>query len=195
MKSGLLQNDIPGQLDEISMIKTSRIVLRDKDPSDAWDDYSWETDPELAKLDAAPVSFISYSQYLADYTWDLRTPRTTSRQFAVDTLDGKHIGNCSYYNLDKYRGEAEMGIMIGDRDYWNKGYGVDVTSALLDHIFQQTKTNRVHLKTLDWNARAQKCFRKCGFAECGQKSLDGFSFTLMEISRAGWEAARELDRE
>ncbi len=169
------------------MIKTCRIVLRDKDPSDAWDDYSWETDPELAKLDAAPVSFISYSQYLVDYTWDLRTPRTTSRQFAVDTLDGKHIGNCSYYNLNTSRGEAEMGIMIGDRDYWNKSYGVDVISSLLDHIFQHTKVDRVHLKTLDWNARAQKCFRKCGFAECGQMSMDGYSFMLMEISRKEWE--------
>ena len=166
----------------------SRIKLRDKDPSDAWDDYSWETDPELAKLDAAPVIPISYSQYLADYTWDLRAPRTTSRQFAVDTLDGKHIGNCSYYNLDRNRGEAELGIMIGDRNYWNNGYGVDVINALLDHIFHETKVNRVHLKTLDWNARAQKCFQKCGFNECGQLSRDGFSFTLMEISRNEWES-------
>ena len=172
------------------MINGSRILLRDKDPSDAWDDYSWETDPELAKLDAAPIAFISYSQYLVDYTYDLRMPRTTSRQFAVDTLDGKHIGNCSYYNLDKNRGEAEMGIMIGDRDYWNKGYGVDVINTLLDHIFQKTKVDRVHLKTLDWNARAQKCFRKCGFTECGQLGMDGFSFTLMEISRSEWEAAK-----
>lgn len=170
--------------------KTGRIRLRDKDPSDAFDDYSWETDTELAELDAAPTLSMSYSQYLIDYSWDLRTPRTTSRQFAVDTLDGKHIGNCSYYNLDKDRGEAEMGIMIGDRDYWNKGFGVDVVRALLEHIFQQTQTNRVHLKTLVWNARAQRCFRKCGFTECGQKSLDGFSFILMEISRSGWESAK-----
>jgi len=172
------------------MIKTARIKLRDKDPADAWDDYSWETDPELARLDAAPVIPISYSQYLVDYTWDLRTPRTTSRQFAVDTIDGKHIGNCSYYNLDRNRCEAELGIMIGDRNYWNKGYGVDVISALLEHIFQETKVNRVHLKTLDWNARAQKCFQKCGFTPCGELTRDGYSFMLMEISRKDWEASQ-----
>src|SRR3989304_915470 len=173
------------------MIKTARIKLRDKAPADAWDDYSWETDPELAKLDAAPVIPISYSQYLVDYTWDLRAPRTTSRQFAVDTLDGKHIGNCSYYNLDRNRGEAELGIMIGDRDYWNKGYGVDVIIALLEHIFQETKVNRVHLKTLDWNARAQKCFQKCGFTPCGELTRDGYNFMLMEISRKDWESKTE----
>ncbi len=170
----------------------SRVVLRDKDPADAWDDYSWESDPELAKLDAAPVLPISYSRYLMDYTVDLRIPRTTSRQFAVDNLDGKHIGNCSYYNLDRSRGEVEVGIMIGDRDYWNKGYGVEVINALLEHVFQQLKVNRVHLKTLDWNARAQKCFKKCGFTECTRITRDGYNFVLMEIFRTKWEKMQEL---
>ena len=78
--------------------------------------------------------------------------------------------------------------MIGDRNYWNKGYGVDVISALLEHIFQETKVNRVHLKTLDWNARAQKCFQKCGFTPCGELTRDGYSFMLMEISRKDWES-------
>lgn len=172
------------------MIKTGRIKLRDKDPSDAWDDYSWETDTELAKLDAAPVANISYSQYLIDYTWDLRTPRTTSRQFAIDTTDGKHIGNCSFYNLDRSRGEVELGIMIGDRDYWNKGYGVDVVETLLERIFRETKVDRVHLKTLDWNTRAQKCFQKCGFNQCGLSSRDGYNFMTMEIFRKDWEQER-----
>ena len=169
------------------MIKTSRIVLRSKDPSDAWDDYGWETDPELTRLDAAPLSYISYARYLEDYTWDLRTPRTTSRQFAIDTLDGKHIGNCSYYNLDRNKKDVELGIMIGDRDYWSKGYGVDTINTLLEHIFTQLNVARVHLKTLDWNIRAQKCFVKCGFDECGTMNMDGHTFMLMEIFRKDWE--------
>jgi RimJ/RimL family protein N-acetyltransferase len=167
--------------------RTRRIRLRDKDPSDAFDDYSWETDPELAELDAAPTLSMTYQQYLVDYTWDLRTPRTTSHQFAVDTLDGKHIGNCSYYNLDRSRGEVELGIMIGDRNYWNKGYGVEVIEALLEHVFQRLSVNRVHLKTLDWNSRAQKCFQKCGFKQCALNNKDGFSFMIMETFRKDWE--------
>jgi RimJ/RimL family protein N-acetyltransferase len=170
-----------------SMTNKSRIILREKNPADAWDDYCWETDPELAKLDAATVIPISYSQYLYDYTQDLRAPRTTSHQFAVDTLDGKHIGNCSYYNLDHSRSEVELGIIIGDRGYWNKGYGVEAISALLDFIFRQTNTRRVHLKTLDWNARAQRCFQKCGFTECGRVTRDGYNFVLMETLREQWE--------
>ncbi len=166
------------------MIISSKIILREKRPTDAWDDYAWETDPELAQLDAAPTIDISYSQYLSDYTKELRNPSATSRQFAVDTPAGKHIGNCSYYNISETRGEAELGIMIGNRDYWDKGYGIDVVTTLTNYIFRQTNLNRIYLKTLESNTRAQKCFQKCGFTPYGQLAKDGYSFVLMEIYRS-----------
>jgi len=169
------------------MIISSKIIIREKSPSDAWDDYAWDTDPELARLDAAPTLSIPYSQYLSDYTKGLRNAPTTSHRFAVDTLDGKHIGNCSYYKLNKTRGEVEVGIMIGNRDYWNKGYGTDAVTTLVNYIFRQTDLNRIHMKTLDWNIRAQKCFHKCGFNPYGQIARDGYNFLLMEICRSQWK--------
>jgi len=169
------------------MIISSKIILREKTSADAWDDYAWETDPELAQLDAAPRITISYSQYLLDYAKTLRRSPTTSHRFAVDTLDGKHIGNCSYYNLNKTKGEVELGIMIGNRDYWNTGYGTDAVITLANYIFRQTKLNRIYLKTLDWNSRAQKCFQKCGFTPHGHMAKDGYNFVLMEIYRNQWQ--------
>ena len=41
------------------MIIGSKIILRDKKLADASDDYTWETDPELAHLDAAPLLTIT----------------------------------------------------------------------------------------------------------------------------------------
>ncbi|MFC1954902.1 GNAT family N-acetyltransferase [Chloroflexota bacterium] len=168
------------------MINGSRIIIRKKGPDDAWDDYAWEADPELARLDAAPVVTIPYSQYLMDYTHELSSPNTTSYRFSVCTLDGKHIGNCSYYNFSKYRGETEMGIMIGDRDYWDKGYGTDVVATLVDYIFGKLELDRIYLKTLDSNIRAQRCFQKCGFRPYGQNTKGGIKFMLMEIYRHQW---------
>ncbi len=169
------------------MINSNKIIIREKTTADAWDDYAWDTDPELAQLDAAPVLNISYSDYLLEYTYELQIPRSTSRRLSVDTLDGVHIGNCSYYNLNQTRGETELGIMIGNRDYWDKGYGADVVTALVNYVFQQMNLSRVHLKTLESNTRAQKCFQKCGFTNCGQLARDGFRFTLMEINRDQWQ--------
>jgi RimJ/RimL family protein N-acetyltransferase len=169
------------------MIISDKIIIREKSPSDAFNDYAWETDPELARLDAAHVLSIPYSYYLTEYTEELLSPSTTSYRFAIDTLDGEHIGNCSYYNVNRSKGEAELGIMIGNRDYWNKGYGADAVTTLVNYIFRRTKLNRIHLKTLDWNFRAQKCFQKCGFTPYRTLARDGYNFLLMEISREQWE--------
>ncbi len=173
------------------MIIGRKVILREKRLADAWDDYAWEKDPELAQLDACLAIGISYAEYLSYYANELRSSSTTNREFAVETLDGKHIGNCSYYNVNKTKGEAELGIMIGNRDYWDKGYGTDSITTLVNHIFQETTLNRIYLKTLESNIRAQKCFQKCGFNECGQLSRDGFSFMLMEIHRKEWESKTE----
>ena len=169
------------------MITGSKVILREKSSVDAWNDYAWETDPELSQLDATRPITMTFSQYLSDYAYELHHSPPASRQFAIDTLDGKHIGNCSCYNLDKTRGEAELGILIGNHDYWDKGYGTDAVTTLVSHIFHQTNLKRIYLKTLDSNTRAQKCFKKCGLTPYGHLRRDGFSFMLMEIHRKQWE--------
>jgi len=165
------------------MITGSKIKLRDKRLADALDDYTWRVDPELAQLDAAPPLTITFSQYLSEYTSELRYFSLIRHSFSIQTLDGKHIGNCVYYDINEAKGEAELGIMIGNRDYWDKGYGVDAVTALLDHIFRRTNLNRIYLKTLESNCRAQKCFQKCGFTPYGHFSRDGYRFVLMELNR------------
>lgn len=170
------------------MITGNKIIIREKKLSDARDDYTWETDPQLADLDAVHALTIPFPHYLADYSNELHTPLLTSRYFAIDTLDGKHIGNCSYYHTDESNGETELGIMIGNRDYWNKGYGEDTVTTLVAYIFRTTNLKRIYLKTLESNSRAQKCFQKCGFVWCGRLLNDGFNFVLMETFRKQWQA-------
>jgi len=169
------------------MIIGSKIILRDKRLADALDDYIWRTDPELAHLDAASLLTATFQEYLADYTSQLRYLLSTRHQFAIDTMDGRHIGNCVYYGVNETKGEAELGIMIGNRDCWDKGYGADAVITLVSHIFHQTNLKRIYLKTLDSNSRAQRCFQKCGFTLYGHLVKDGFSFVLMETHRKQWE--------
>ena len=168
------------------MIVSSKVILREKRADDAWDDYAWESDPELARLDAAPVLNMTYDDYLQDYTSELFIYYTSGQRFSIDTHDGKHIGNCSYYNYDETRGDTELGIMIGDRDYWDCGYGADAVTTLINYIFTNTKLDRIYLKTLDWNDRAQACFEKCGFRKYDKIRRGGYIFILMEILRSNW---------
>lgn len=127
-----------------------------------------------------------YDEYLEEYTSEIMLYFSPGERFAIDTLDGTHIGNCSYYNYDEARGDTELGIMIGDREYWNNGYGTDAVNTLVDHIFTSTKLDRIYLKTLNWNERAQKCFTKCGFSRYGETKRGKFEFILMQMYRSNW---------
>ncbi len=166
----------------------TRTVLRRKLPSDAADDYRWQCDAELARLDATTPLDCSFEDYQAEYVYELEQPGPLLRHtFAIDTLeDGRHIGNAVYYNVDTLRREAELGIMIGDRAYWDRGYGSDAVRTLVDYIFRTTGLERIYLKTLRDNTRAQKCFLKSGFRPGGYLEKDGYSFLLMEQTRADW---------
>jgi RimJ/RimL family protein N-acetyltransferase len=171
--------------------KTPRVKIRLKRISDARDDYAWQSDPELAKLDAADPLTMSYPQFLSEFTFDLCYPGSNRHEFAVETFEGQHIGNCVYYNLNPNEGKTEIGIMIGNREYWNRGYGPEAVNILLDHIFKRTDLNRVFLTTLDWNLRAHKCFIKCGFKPCGETTREGYNFILMSIQREEWQKLKE----
>jgi len=177
------------------MTNDSRITLRNKRMADARNDYQWQSDVELARLDAITPITCTFEEYLSDYADELQYPTRSRRSFAVETLDGKHIGNCVYYNINEGKGQAELGVMIGNRDYWDKGYGTEAVTALIDYIFRRTRLNRIYLKTLTSNTRAQKCFRKCNLIPCGYLDRDGHSFLLMDIRRQEWQEQQAKTRE
>lgn len=174
---------------ECRVLEGRRVRLRPKRLGDALKDYSWRRDSELAHLDASLPLAMSFSGYLMNYAEELRYPSPRRRRFAVEALDGRHIGNCMYYDFDEDRGEAEIGIMLGDRAYWDKGCGSEVIALLCGHIFDTTRVERVHLRTLDWNSRARRCFEKCGFTLCGHLLSQGYNFILMELRRPRWGAS------
>lgn len=170
------------------MIKGKRVVLRGKRLEDARKDYAWKTDNELAHLDAAIPLDMPFFRYLLSYAEELRSDNTGGHRYAIETIDGKHIGNCSCYNLDQNKEEAELGIIIGDPDYWNKGYGSDTVTTLVNHVFKEEKLKRIYLHTLEENTRAQRCFQKCGFTPCGRVSRGEYDFIVMEIKKEGTPA-------
>ena len=171
-------------------IKGNKVIIRPKKPADAENDYRWQTDPELSALDAMAPSTMSYREFYREYINWLRHPYAGRITFGVDTPEGKHIGNCVYYNIDEENQETEIGIMIGNRDYWSKGYGTDTISALIDYIFRNLKFKRVYLKTLEHNFHAQKCFENCGLTACGHREQEGYKFLLMDMSFARWQELR-----
>ena len=178
----------PGVSEEV--IRGEKVIIRGKRIEDAPDDYAWRTDEELAKLDASQPLRMTYRDFLRFSKDELLYSGGTSRRLAIDTFDGEHIGNCMYYDVDLRRGRAELGIMIGKREYWGKGYGTDAVAALLTYIFTNMSIDLVYLHTLEWNERARRAFAKSGLRETVKVRRSGLDFMKMEIGRQEWEAMR-----
>ncbi|MFA5054782.1 MAG: GNAT family N-acetyltransferase [Dehalococcoidia bacterium] len=177
------------------LIKGRKVVIRPKRISDASNDYIWRRDEELTRLDAAQMVRMPFSSFLLDYHDEISHESPRRRRFGIDTLDGQHIGNCMIYNIDTRKKEAEIGIMIGDRDYWDNGYGVDAVNTLVEHAFKTLNIDRIYLNTLEWNLRAQRCFRKCGFAPFKKQKRFSNTFIAMELLRDDWEKRESRNAE
>lgn len=173
------------------MTEDNKAILCHKSLADAPADYAWQADPELARLTATIAITISLTDYLVEYAKQINHKHLSKHLFAIKTCKGKHIGNCACYGIDKTKGEAEIGIMIGDRRYWGKGYGTNVVNSLVQYTFSQIKSVRIRLKTLESNKRAQKCFFKCGFTVCGNIVSNGNNFILMELLRKQWQRNKD----
>ena len=172
-------------------LRGGKVVLRDKRLEDAWMDYLWRSDEEIARLDAAYPLKMKFEEFLRLFRDQLRYPTPSSGRFGVDTQDGQYIGNCMYYDMDTVNKQAEVGIVIGDRDYWSRGYGYDAVVTILDHLFSNTSMERLYLHTLEWNKRAQRAFQKCGFTSVTHVRRMSMDFLQMEIKKDRWLEIRE----
>lgn len=170
------------------------VRIRAKRLEDARLDWLWRTDAELAELDAANVSPLTFEQYRNQYEWQLSRTTMFRCTYAVEeAADGRHIGNVMYYNIDQIRRQAELGVIIGDREYWGSGYGREAVALLLDYIFTHTSLTRVYLHTLDWNVRAQRAFRAAGFRDCGRVRRGRHRFHQMQVLRE-WRWQQDYQR-
>lgn len=85
----------------------------------------------------------------------------------VDKKNDEAIGSVGLFQIDYINRSAEVGIFIGNKNYWGKGYGSDALNLMLDFTFNILNFNSVKLKTYSYNSRAINCYKKVGFKEVG----------------------------
>ncbi|MFX1363951.1 MAG: GNAT family N-acetyltransferase [Promethearchaeota archaeon] len=81
----------------------------------------------------------------------------------------KLIGNCGLHKINWKDRIAEVGIVIGEKEYQNKGYGTEALDILLEYGFDTVNLNRIELYVYEYNTRAIKSYKKVGFVEEGRK--------------------------
>jgi diamine N-acetyltransferase len=80
----------------------------------------------------------------------------------------KLIGNLAFTNIDWRNRSSEFGIMIGDKTYWDQGYGTEAVCLLVKHGFNTLNLNRIFLHVFENNPRAIRAYEKAGFVHEGR---------------------------
>lgn len=99
------------------------------------------------------------------------------------------IGRLGIFGIDWDKREGELGIVIGVKEYWGRGFGRDAVRTLIRHLFTTSSLERIYLYTFVDNVRAQRSFAAAGFhvVDHGRRftpEVGEFDGVQMEISRA-----------
>jgi len=149
------------------MITGEKVRLRAVERSDLPKMCQWLNDEEVMYYWGHPGSTTSLAEVERWFNEGLERSRQDRKTYIIETLDGVAIGQISYEHLSMKNRNAELGIQIGEKEYWDKGYGTDAIMAFLNYLFNELQLHRVWLGTESYNARAQRCYEKCGFIREG----------------------------
>jgi RimJ/RimL family protein N-acetyltransferase len=146
------------------MIRGENLDLRAIEPEDTERCHRWINDPEVTR-----TLGMRYPLTLAAERRWVEQERDATReiQLIIMTLDGQPIGTCGLMGMTPIDRSAELGILIGEKGYWGKGYGTDAVLTLCAFGFTQLNLHRIALGVFPFNTRGIACYEKCGFQDEG----------------------------
>lgn len=155
----------------------------------------WSHDSEYRRLlDSDPARPERAAPIRADI--EKRAERGDNNGFGVHTLaDDTLIGFVGLWVASWASAEAFVGIGLGDRAYWGRGYGSDAMRLALRFAFDELNLRRVSLEAFAYNTRAIRSYEKVGFrlegtqGEWARRDGRRWDVVSMGILREEWERA------
>jgi len=149
------------------MIEGKLVRLRPMTPADYPRMLEFKNDVEFELLGGGPPPRPHTLAGITEFFDNLAKDRAEVN-FAIEA-DGKLIGDCALHSFDQRSGTAELGIGIGDRAYWGRGYGREAVALLVDWGFRLHNLRKIWLTVYASNERAVRSYQAAGFAEEGRQ--------------------------
>ena len=153
------------------MLKGKRVILRPLHKSDITYFLRWYNDPEVLEYLAMylPMTEIMEEKWIEEMASGQNGTRV---HFVIEAIEGnntKPIGSIGLNKIDHRCQTAELGIAIGEKEYWSKGYGNEAAQLLINYGFNQLNLNRIGSCVFSPNRRSLKMHQQLGFVQEGQK--------------------------
>ncbi len=180
------------------MLDGERVRLRKVEREDLSRLHGWMNDRDvMAWARFSPDHMVSRSALEKDFEEELSGKSRERTTFIIEErASGSPIGWCTMRTGDRKHVSVNVGIGLGEKERWGKGYGSEAVALLLGIVFDQQAWHRAELYTLADNARAIRSAEKCGFRRCGIEHestyYDGgyHDVVAMELLKAEWDARK-----
>jgi RimJ/RimL family protein N-acetyltransferase len=153
------------------VLKGNKVLLRPVQKSDIAFFLKWYNDPEVLEYLSLylPMTETMEEKWLEEAA---STQGGTRVHFVIEVIEGKipsPIGSIGLNKIDHRSQAAELGIAIGEKEYWSKGYGTEAARLLINYGFNQLNLNRIGSSVFAPNRRSLEMHRKLGFVKEGRQ--------------------------
>lgn len=148
-------------------MKQFRVYLRALEPDDYKVSVNWRKDDEIWKQLVGPKYFVSEAY---EKKWVEDKILNTQKQLVLAVClkeNDQYIGNAYINNIDWVNRTASTGRLIGEKEYWGKGIGKEITLLILYHAFINMGLQRIESRQLTSNLPSIKSLEKCGYKNEG----------------------------
>ncbi len=118
-------------------------------------------DPEVTRYTQAGF-FPNSNEAMIHYIRSVDRPRHLFLAI-VRREDHRHIGNIKLGPIDWIHRYGDVGIVIGDKACWGKGYGSEAIRLIVEHAFKRLNLHKVTAGSATANIASIKAFERCGF--------------------------------
>lgn len=154
----------------MTTLRTKGLLLRPHELADAEKMNLWENDPVLRRLsdgstEKGPPEPIKTTQAFIKKA--ISSPPIDIVRMAICARGSGIIGYCMIAFIDRKNRSCKVGITIGERSNWGKGYGRGALGLVLKHCFLKLRMNRIGAEIYSFNRRSIALFRRAGFRKEG----------------------------
>ena len=151
----------------------------------------WINDPEVSRFLASNTPY----SMIAERAWvDGLSTKRDDFVLVIETLDGDvPIGTIGLHGVSLLHGTATTGTLIGEKEYWGKGYGTEAKMLLLQFAFHTLNLRRISSLVISYNKRSLAYAKKCGYVYEGRRKKfifrDGkyWDDVQLVVWREAWE--------